>query len=242
MTRLPGVRAHRSSRSSRSGQVVLVSYGATLAQPASWSPSQEVLQAIPDLHLARPRMPQLPRIPAGSTDQQVVRLLADGWDLAYHALTGDRRHSQPSRWAPGTLTTLTASGRLLASCGLSPAAYAATRWRSILAWSKVPPKGPTAVYGARWIAGSAEQVRAYQLTLQSRLVPLGPAGIQLASLRSGLAQAMRDHRPSTAQEAAAILAGLAPDWRVQLERARSELAADLAALQARMERREWVWG
>ena len=239
MTRLPGIQAHKSSRS---GAVVLASFGAQLSLPASWQPSTAVLQAVPDLRIERPRLPALPRIPSGCTDLELVRALAAGWDLANHALTGHTRHSQPSRWAPGTLATLTKSGRLLASCGLSPAAYAVDRWRSIVDYSRVPPKGPTAVYGLRWIAPQASRIQAYQLGLQARLVPLGPEGIRLASLRAGLDQALRVSRPTSPADVTGILVSLALDWRVQLERARGELAADLAALHARVARGEWIWG
>jgi hypothetical protein len=168
--------------------------------------------------------------------------MAVGWCLAHHALTGARRYAQPSRWSPGTLTALTQAGRLLVACGVSPAAYAAHRWRELVAWQGVPPKGPTAVYGVRWIQPSSDKVRAYQQQLESRLVPLGPAGQQLVHTRSRVDATLREQRPTTPEQAQAILESLAPDWHDQLIRATTEQTMALDDLIARVKRTEWVWG
>jgi hypothetical protein len=235
--KLHGVRA-LASRSS--GQVLVAGWGPA-SSVAPWTPPASVTAALPDPAVERARYPRLPRVPAGATDAQVVQAMALGWALACHALTGRTCHPQPSRWAPGTLTALTASGRQLGAYGLTPCAYAVTRWRAMLAWTGQPPKGPTAVYGIRWIPGLADQVRAYQRGLESTLVPLGPAGHELADLRVRLDQAIRLSRPGTPQAARAILDGLAPDWRELVQRATTEQADAANELAQRLERKEWVW-
>ena len=240
MSAPPKLHGVRSLASRSSGQVLVAGWGPATGLPP-WSPPPSVTASLPDLRVGPVRYPRLPRIPDGATDAQLVQAMALGWALACHALTGRTCHPQPSRWAPGTLTALTASARQLGAYGLTPCAYAVTRWRAMLAWNGQPPKGPTAVYGVRWIAGLADQVRALQIRLESTLVPAGPAGQRLADLRVQLDQQIRLARPDTPQAARAILDGLAPDWRELVKRATTEQADTAVELAQRLERKEWIW-